>query len=90
MHRITEILKIIRNSFKNKPIRLLGNTKIEKVCLPKIRKNKTIDIVWICSGCLGDYSYCGTKLAKGNLISYSHEKTINEIKDAKERGCKEF
>ncbi len=89
-HRITEILKVVRKSFNNKQINLIGKTKIEKVGLPKIRKNKTINIVQICSGCLGNCSYCGTKLAKGNLISYSLEKIIKEIKDAKEQGCKEF
>ncbi len=89
-HRITEILKVVRKLFNNKQINLLGNTKIEKVGLPKIRKNKTTNIVQICSGCLGNCSYCGTKLAKGTLISYSLKKIIKEIKDAKEQGCKEF
>ncbi|MCK4429339.1 MAG: MiaB/RimO family radical SAM methylthiotransferase, partial [Candidatus Aenigmarchaeota archaeon] len=89
-HRITEILKIVSKIFDNKKAELLGNVKKEKICLPKIRENKIVDIVQICSGCLGNCAYCGTKLAKGDLFSYSPEKIVKEIKLAKEHGCEEF
>jgi len=89
-NRIVEIGNAVRKIFKGKRIEILGKLKKEKVCLPKLRENKIIDIVQICSGCLGNCSYCATKLAKGNLISFSPEKIVKEIKMAKSNGAKEF
>ena len=89
-HHITKIPNIISKVVNNNRIELLGKTKIEKVCLPKIRRNKVIDIVPVCSGCLGNCSYCGTKISKGNLFSYPEEKIIKEIKLALKNGCKEI
>ena len=89
-NRICEIEKVIRKIFKNEKVELLGRLKKEKVCLPKIRENEIIDIVQICSGCLGNCSYCATKLAKGNLISSKPEKIVKEIEVAKKIGVKEF
>lgn len=89
-NRTTEILKVVRKMLDGKRVELLGENKKEKVCLPKIRENKVIDIVQICSGCLGNCAYCGGKLAKGQLFSYSIENIVKEIKSAKEQGCKEF
>ncbi len=89
-HRITEILKVVRKIFDNKRVELLGKRKKEKVGLPKISENKVIDIVQICSGCLGNCAYCGVKLAKGNLFSYSAENIVKEIKQSQEQGYKEF
>ncbi|MEM7819275.1 MAG: tRNA (N(6)-L-threonylcarbamoyladenosine(37)-C(2))-methylthiotransferase [Candidatus Aenigmatarchaeota archaeon] len=89
-HHITYIAKAVKSEMENKHIELLGKIKKEKLCLPKIRENNAIDIVPISSGCSSYCSYCSTKLAKGDLFSYSGEKIIEEIKIAKSDGCKEF
>lgn len=39
--------------------------------LPKIRKNELIEIIPISTGCLNNCTYCKTKLARGQLVSYS-------------------
>ena len=89
-NRIAEIEKVVRKIFLGKRVELIGKIRKDKVCLPKIRENKIIDIIQICSGCLGSCSYCATKLAKGNLVSFSPEKIVKEIEIAKQEGVKEF
>jgi len=89
-NRIKEINKAVRNIFKGKLIELTGKLKKEKVGIPRIKENKIIHIVQICSGCLNNCSYCATKLAKGSLISFSPDKIVQEISKAKRHGAKEF
>jgi len=61
-----------------------------KVCLPKISKEKYIGITQISEGCLGNCTYCITKLAKGELFSYPDEKILESIKNDLNTGCKEI
>jgi len=68
----------------------LSNKKLEKVCFPKIRKNKVIEICQISTGCASNCSFCATKLAKGKIFSFSEEKILSQIKSALEEGCKEI
>lgn len=89
-NRIGEILKIIEKIFLDEKIELIGKLRKEKIGLPKVNHSKVIDIIQINSGCLGNCSYCATKLAKGNLISFSEKKIIKEISEAKAQGFKEF
>ncbi len=87
---ITKIGTFIRKILDGERIEILGKEKSIKVGLPKIRENKVIDIVPVCSGCLMNCSYCATKLAKGDLFSYPPTKIIQEIKSMKNYGIKEF
>jgi threonylcarbamoyladenosine tRNA methylthiotransferase CDKAL1 len=89
-NRITEIEEATGVFFEGEIIDLLGYSSKEKVGLSGIRKKEVPAIIQICSGCLGNCSYCGTKLSKGNLVSYSPEKIANEIELARKSGCREF
>jgi len=89
-NKICEIGSAVRKIFDGEKVEILGKLEKEKVCIPKLRENKIIDIVQICSGCLGNCSYCATKLAKNGLVSFSPEKIVKEIKIAKSEGAKEF
>lgn len=64
-------------------IRLLGQKKVNgkkdggaRLQLPKIRKNKLIEIIAISTGCLNQCTYCKTKHARGNLGSYPPGKFV--------------
>jgi len=59
----------------------------QKVFVP--REIKTKLIFPISDGCLFNCSYCITKKARGNLISYSPKGIIEDIKFAVKHGCKE-
>jgi MiaB-like tRNA modifying enzyme len=64
---------------------ILDKEKEIKLGTKKVNENKLIDIIQISEGCLGNCSYCLTKLAKGNLFSYPEEKIIEEVKKSKSR-----
>jgi len=52
----------------------------EKSCLPRIRGNPVVGILPIAEGCLGGCSFCQTKLARGNLVSYPLKKLVHEVR----------
>lgn len=66
------------------------NNTNERLNLPKLRRNGIIEILPISEGCIGSCSYCKTKFARGNLLSYPKDKIIAQFKTAVAEGCKEF
>jgi threonylcarbamoyladenosine tRNA methylthiotransferase CDKAL1 len=66
---------------------VLGDKKEIKLSTKRINANPLIDIIQISEGCVGDCSYCLTKLVKGNLFSFPVEKIVNQVKRSK---CKEI
>lgn len=89
-YHVKDIVEIVKDVAKNKKIILLGKRKEVKLCLPKIRKNKVINIIQICEGCSGNCTYCIVKFAKGELSSYPPEMIVNEVKSGLKEGCKEI
>ena len=61
----------------------------EKLLLPKIPQNPLISITQILEGCLSSCSFCKTKLAKGNVFSYSQDKILKSIENDLQKGAKE-
>jgi MiaB-like tRNA modifying enzyme len=61
----------------------------EKVLLPKIPLNKLISITQILEGCLSSCSFCKTKLAKGDVFSYTQDKILKSIDSDLSNGAKE-
>ncbi len=61
-----------------------------KLNLPKIPQNKLISIHQISEGCLGNCTYCKTKLAKKNLVSYTKEEILKSIESDLQAGAKEL
>jgi MiaB-like tRNA modifying enzyme len=90
INSIKEIAEVAKRTLNGERIVLFGIGKIQKICLPRQRRNKVIAIVPISEGCLGKCSYCFTKLAKGNLFSYPEEAILQEIKDSLKEGCMEI
>ena len=77
---ITKISKIVKE-LKD----YSSDKKEERILVPKIRLNKDISIIVINQGCLNNCSFCSTKLARGNLLSYR----IGDIKRAVEESVKD-
>ena len=86
---VNRIVEVVRSVKMGKRIEILEGNGI-KLCKPRVRENPVIGIVQISEGCLSKCSFCITKYARGNLISYPAEKIVSEIKAAKKSGCKEF
>lgn len=57
--------------------------------LPKIRRNKFVEILAINTGCLNNCTYCKTKQARGDLKSFALEDIVERARKAFKEGCKE-
>ena len=94
-HHVKDISRLIsdykNNNINNKDKQkfYLSKQQEEKLLTPKIPINKLISITQISEGCLGNCSYCKTKLAKGTLHSYDEEKILKSIESDLESGAKE-
>ena len=88
--QIDKIDYIVKNTLKGNVVRILDNKVLPSLLLPKIRRNKFIEIVPISQGCLGSCTYCKTKQARGKLISYPKEMIVAACKRAWENGAKEL
>jgi MiaB-like tRNA modifying enzyme len=94
-HHFKDIVKIIKdyqeiNLDEKKQEEYLSQKDEEKLNLPKVPKNKLISIHQISEGCLGECSYCKTRLAKGKLFSYPQESIIKSIESDLQNGAKEI
>ena len=69
---------------------ILGKEKIDKTSLIKLRANPLIDIIEVNDGCLSNCTFCGTKLARGNLHSYPIGQIVRNIEAAVADGCREI
>lgn len=72
-----------------KAVSIGGRTK-PKVCLPRLRRNSTIWIIPISSGCVSNCSYCSVKLARGKLFSYPSDLIFKEASQAIQDKYKEL
>jgi threonylcarbamoyladenosine tRNA methylthiotransferase CDKAL1 len=88
--QITHIVDVLRDAFDGKIVHNIDNDMNERLSLPKIRKNRIIEIIPISEGCMNACTYCKTKFARGELLSYPKEKIIAQFKEALKDGCKEF
>jgi MiaB-like tRNA modifying enzyme len=66
------------------------SSSIPKSCVPKKRQYKTIAIVPISEGCLGNCTYCATKNARGKLRSFPIDSILKEVKECVSAGYKEI
>lgn len=94
-HHFKEILNIVKDYQENrldekKQLEYINNRPELKLNLPKIPQNKLISIHQISEGCLGNCSYCKTKLAKGKLFSYPKEEIIRSIESDLQNRAKEI
>lgn len=71
-------------------VHYIGRTNDKRLNLPKLRKNKIIEIVPISKGCLGDCTYCKVRFARGQLVSYPQKEIVTEVKRALKNGAKEI
>lgn len=67
----------------------LGGGPTDRTCLPRDRSNRLVHIAPICTGCLGDCSYCIVKRARGRLHSFPAERVVRDVEAAAAEGCRE-
>lgn len=88
--QLTHIHEIVEETLSGNIVKLIAKELNPRLNLPKIRKNHIIEIIPICQGCLGNCTYCKTKAARFELISYNKEAIICQAKQAIKDGVKEI
>eukprot|EP01084_Bolivina_argentea_P279799 478393_1 len=100
VQQIDRIVEVVEQTLKGNTVQLFSQKRVKdetgqkkkrkaggaKLDLPKIRKNKLIEIIPINTGCLNQCTYCKTKHARGDLGSYSTHEIINRIKNVINEG----
>jgi len=89
---VKDIINLIKDIQSNQyeESKYLKPRKEEKLNLPKISKEKLIGITQISEGCLGNCSYCITRLAKGKLFSYDKKEIVDSVESDLQAGCREI
>ena len=85
---------VVKRVLKNKKSIFFKPKKIDKAkfyCQKKKEKKENCStVISISEGCLGECSYCVTKLARGRLKTFEMEYVLNEIRNALVQGFKEI
>ncbi len=87
---IHKIVEVVEEALHENIVREISNEEIPPLDLPVHRKNPIVEIIPINRGCLGYCTFCKTKSARGNLISYPVEDIVKRAKKAVQEGVKEI
>ena len=79
--QIHRILEVVEETLKGNKIQLLTQRGLPPLNLPKVRRDRYVEIVPIGEGCLGRCTYCKTRFARGRLVSYP----LDQIRDRLEQ-----
>jgi len=88
--QLDRIVHIVQETIEGNIVQILGKKDLKRLSLPKIRRNEIVDIIPISEGCLGNCTYCKTKQARGNLISYPIDSIVTHATQAIKDNCKEI
>ncbi|KAK4747670.1 hypothetical protein SAY87_014256 [Trapa incisa] len=90
VQQIDRVVEVVEETLKGHEVRLLNRKTLPALDLPKVRKNKFIEILPINVGCLGACTYCKTKHARGHLGSYTIDSLVERVKTVIADGVKEI
>ncbi|KAE8668489.1 Threonylcarbamoyladenosine tRNA methylthiotransferase [Hibiscus syriacus] len=90
VQQIDRLVEVVEETLKGHEVRLLSRKTLPALDLPKVRKNKFVEILPINVGCLGACTYCKTKHARGHLGSYTVDSLVERVKTVIADGVKEI
>ncbi|CAI9114911.1 OLC1v1015734C1 [Oldenlandia corymbosa var. corymbosa] len=90
VQQIDRVVEVVEETLKGHEVRLLTRRTLPALDLPKVRRNKFVEILPINVGCLGACTYCKTKHARGHLGSYTVESLVDRVKGVMADGVKEI
>ncbi|PKU81980.1 CDK5RAP1-like protein [Dendrobium catenatum] len=90
VQQIDRVVEVVEETLKGHEVRLLSRKTLPALDLPKVRKNKYVEILPINVGCLGACTYCKTKHARGHLGSYTVESLVERLRTVISEGVKEI
>jgi len=88
--QIQNVVGVVEEALHDNIVHALEEGEMPPLDLPKIRKNPVVEIIPLSRGCLSICTFCKTKHARGNLISYPVEEIAAVAKKAVEEGVKEI
>ena len=88
--QIHNIVQVVEEALHDNVLQLLNNDEMPPLNLPRVRKNPIVEILPINRGCLGAGTFCKTKKARGNLVSYPIPEIIEVATKAVKEGVKEI
>lgn len=80
VQQIDRVVEVVEETLRGHEVRLLRRSSLPALDLPKVRKNKFVEILPINVGCLGACTYCKTKHARGHLGSYPVSALVERMK----------
>jgi threonylcarbamoyladenosine tRNA methylthiotransferase CDKAL1 len=86
---IEHIVEAVEKTLRGEKAVYVDGDHTDRTCLPRVRANDLIHIAPICSGCLGNCSYCIVKNARGRLCSYPADEIVDDVRRAVDGGCRE-
>ena len=90
-YQLQNIVTVVEEILSGNTVHLIVKEKNPRLNLPKIRRNDIIEIVPICSGCLGNpCSYCIVPQARGELVSYDKDAILKQIREALAENVREI
>ncbi|KAL1495882.1 hypothetical protein AB1Y20_014526 [Prymnesium parvum] len=89
VQQIGRVVEVVRQALEGNTVRLLGKAERPELELPKIRKNRLVEIIACNTGCLGACTYCKTVHARGRLGSYPPAALASRVRTALSEGVVE-
>ncbi len=88
INEIVDLVKDVESGQEN--VVKASSKPVDKPSLPRISFSGVIDVVKLSDGCLSSCTFCGTKLARGDLHSYRPDTIRDAVKQGLKEGYKEF
>lgn len=89
VEQLKQIAHVVQETLEGNVVHLVSRSTGPRLNLPKIRRNRIIEIIPVSRGCLGECSYCKVKLARGSLFSYDPKEIVRQLKTGLKEGIKE-
>ncbi|GER27535.1 (Dimethylallyl)adenosine tRNAmethylthiotransferase MiaB [Striga asiatica] len=90
VQQIDRVVEVVEETLKGHEVRFLTRRTLPALDLPKVRRNKFVEILPINVGCLGACTYCNTKHARGRLGSYAVDSLVGRVRTVIAYGVKEI
>ncbi|CEP00746.1 Threonylcarbamoyladenosine tRNA methylthiotransferase [Plasmodiophora brassicae] len=93
VQQIDRIVEVVEHTLQGNVVRIMSRQKSgggSRLALPKIRRNRFIEILPINTGCLNNCTYCKTKHARGELSSYPPDEIVERARQAIDEGVREI
>ncbi len=86
---IEHVVEAVEKTLRGEKAVYVNGEPTNRACLPRVRVNELVHIAPICSGCLGNCSYCIVKHARGRLHSFPVDEIVDDVRRAVAGGCRE-